>query len=81
MPLLIYLNDQFSVMRLKTVILFSIPPLSPFYVFPCGHKFHSDCIIAEMLPLATNNKRRQVIAAVAVHLQLPRHLSGLFLFL
>jgi len=32
----------------------------PFYVFPCGHKFHSDCIIAEMLPLATNNKRRQV---------------------
>lgn len=32
----------------------------PFYVFPCGHKFHSNCIINDILPLATNNKRRQV---------------------
>ena len=44
----------------QTKKLATFSPFRPFYVFPCGHKFHSDCIIAEILPLATNNKRRQV---------------------
>jgi len=34
--------------------------IKPFYVFPCGHKFHSDCIISEILSLTTPNKRRQI---------------------
>ncbi|KAK6624157.1 hypothetical protein RUM44_011015 [Polyplax serrata] len=25
--------------------------LRPFYIFPCGHYFHSDCLITELLPL------------------------------
>ncbi|KAK0168771.1 hypothetical protein PV327_002541 [Microctonus hyperodae] len=27
--------------------------LRPFYVFPCGHKFHSDCLIAALIPMLT----------------------------
>lgn len=27
--------------------------LRPFYVFPCGHKFHSDCLIAALTPMLT----------------------------
>lgn len=25
--------------------------LRPFYLFPCGHKFHSDCLTTETLPI------------------------------
>jgi vacuolar protein sorting-associated protein 18 len=24
--------------------------LRPFYLFPCGHKFHGDCLLAEIQP-------------------------------
>jgi len=46
-------NDKCEICAFPVII-------RPFYVFPCGHKFHTDCIIGEILPLATNNKRRQV---------------------
>lgn len=25
--------------------------LRPFYVFPCGHRFHSDCLISSLTPM------------------------------
>lgn len=25
--------------------------LRPFYVFPCGHRFHSDCLVAALTPM------------------------------
>ncbi|KAK7491492.1 hypothetical protein BaRGS_00017321 [Batillaria attramentaria] len=31
-----------------------------FYLFPCGHKFHVDCLIAEVLPSLPGSKRTQV---------------------
>ncbi|GFN86697.1 vacuolar protein sorting-associated protein 18 homolog [Plakobranchus ocellatus] len=31
-----------------------------FYLFPCGHKFHMDCLIAEVLPSLPASKRSQV---------------------
>lgn len=31
-----------------------------FYLFPCQHKFHSDCLIAEVLPNLTSKKRAKV---------------------
>nr|XP_022303010.1 vacuolar protein sorting-associated protein 18 homolog [Crassostrea virginica] len=31
-----------------------------FYLFPCQHKFHSDCLIEEVLPNLTNKKRQRV---------------------
>lgn len=27
--------------------------LRPFYVFPCGHRFHNDCLISVLTPLLT----------------------------
>lgn len=24
--------------------------IRPFYIFPCHHKFHSDCLLAKLLP-------------------------------
>ncbi|XP_014226256.1 vacuolar protein sorting-associated protein 18 homolog [Trichogramma pretiosum] len=27
--------------------------LRPFYVFPCGHRFHSDCLVAALTPMLT----------------------------
>lgn len=24
--------------------------IRPFYIFPCHHKFHSDCLLSELLP-------------------------------
>lgn len=26
----------------------SIGPMAPFYVFPCGHAFHAECLIAHV---------------------------------
>ncbi|XP_025087260.1 vacuolar protein sorting-associated protein 18 homolog [Pomacea canaliculata] len=31
-----------------------------FYLFPCGHKFHMDCLIAEVLPTLPTSKKSQV---------------------
>lgn len=31
-----------------------------FYLFPCQHKFHSDCLIGEVLPNLTNKKKNRV---------------------
>lgn len=31
-----------------------------FYLFPCHHKFHSDCLIGEVLPNLTSKKRQRV---------------------
>ncbi|KAK3096988.1 hypothetical protein FSP39_005437 [Pinctada imbricata] len=31
-----------------------------FYIFPCNHKFHYDCLIAEVLPNLTTKKRQKV---------------------
>lgn len=30
------------------------------YLFPCGHKFHNDCLIAEVLPSLQSSKKTQV---------------------
>lgn len=32
----------------------------PVYLFPCGHKFHNDCLIAEVLPSLQSSKKSQV---------------------
>lgn len=32
----------------------------PFYLFPCTHKFHMDCLIAEVLPSLQTSKKSQV---------------------
>ncbi|KAL1116066.1 hypothetical protein AAG570_005561 [Ranatra chinensis] len=40
--------------------------LRPFYVFPCGHKFHTDCLIAELTSLIPEEEKR-VIENLQVH--------------
>ena len=32
----------------------------PFHLFGCGHKFHTDCLVYEVLPLLSSGKRRKV---------------------
>ncbi|CAH1786190.1 unnamed protein product [Owenia fusiformis] len=32
-----------------------------FYLFPCMHRFHTDCLVAEVTPYLTSAKRSQVI--------------------
>lgn len=32
----------------------------PFYYFPCSHKFHSDCLIAEITPLLSDEKQLEL---------------------
>ncbi|KAL8568165.1 hypothetical protein ACOMHN_027688 [Nucella lapillus] len=32
----------------------------PFYLFPCSHKFHMDCLITEVLPSLQTSKKSQV---------------------
>ena len=32
----------------------------PFHLFSCGHKFHTDCLITEAMPLLSTGKRRKV---------------------
>ena len=31
-----------------------------FYVFPCGHKFHNDCLVGEVVPHLSGSKRDRV---------------------
>ncbi|KAG7209765.1 hypothetical protein KM043_011388 [Ampulex compressa] len=31
--------------------------LRPFYVFPCGHRFHSDCLVATLTPMLSMHQR------------------------
>ncbi|EZA54658.1 vacuolar protein sorting-associated protein 18 homolog isoform X2 [Ooceraea biroi] len=32
----------------------------PFYVFPCGHKFHSDCLVAALTPMLSMDQRTKL---------------------
>ncbi|XP_034830412.1 vacuolar protein sorting-associated protein 18 homolog isoform X2 [Maniola hyperantus] len=34
--------------------------LRPFYLFPCAHRFHSDCLMAEMQPILGPAKRNKL---------------------
>ncbi|XP_014476276.1 PREDICTED: vacuolar protein sorting-associated protein 18 homolog isoform X2 [Dinoponera quadriceps] len=34
--------------------------LRPFYVFPCGHKFHSDCLVAALTPMLSMDQRTKL---------------------
>ncbi|XP_025159223.1 vacuolar protein sorting-associated protein 18 homolog isoform X3 [Harpegnathos saltator] len=34
--------------------------LRPFYVFPCGHKFHSDCLVATLTPMLSMDQRTKL---------------------
>ncbi|KAK3930225.1 Vacuolar protein sorting-associated protein 18-like protein [Frankliniella fusca] len=34
--------------------------LRPFYLFPCGHRFHSDCLLNELLPALPPGKRNKL---------------------
>ncbi|PSN40464.1 Vacuolar protein sorting-associated protein 18 [Blattella germanica] len=34
--------------------------LRPFYLFPCGHRFHSDCLLAEIGPVLPSGKRNKL---------------------
>lgn len=34
--------------------------LRPFYLFPCGHKFHSDCLMSESLPILSETRRKKL---------------------
>ncbi|XP_013200015.1 vacuolar protein sorting-associated protein 18 homolog [Amyelois transitella] len=43
--------------------------LRPFYLFPCGHKFHSDCLLAEIQPIlgpARRNKLQDIQTRLSV---------------
>ncbi|XP_012271920.1 vacuolar protein sorting-associated protein 18 homolog [Orussus abietinus] len=31
--------------------------LRPFYVFPCGHRFHSDCLVAALIPMLSTEQQ------------------------
>ncbi|XP_076650787.1 vacuolar protein sorting-associated protein 18 dor isoform X1 [Halictus rubicundus] len=32
----------------------------PFYVFPCGHRFHSDCLVAALTPMLSMDQRTKL---------------------
>ncbi|XP_053975095.1 vacuolar protein sorting-associated protein 18 homolog isoform X2 [Hylaeus anthracinus] len=32
----------------------------PFYVFPCGHRFHSDCLVAALTPMLAMDQRTKL---------------------
>ncbi|GFG37001.1 hypothetical protein Cfor_07076 [Coptotermes formosanus] len=34
--------------------------MRPFYLFPCGHRFHSDCLLAELNPMLPPGKRNKL---------------------
>ncbi|XP_046959364.1 vacuolar protein sorting-associated protein 18 homolog isoform X1 [Vanessa cardui] len=34
--------------------------LRPFYLFPCAHRFHSDCLLAEMAPILAPARRNKL---------------------
>lgn len=35
--------------------------LRPFYIFPCGHYFHSDCLTSEVLPLLPADLKNKLL--------------------
>ncbi|XP_076764775.1 vacuolar protein sorting-associated protein 18 homolog isoform X1 [Xylocopa sonorina] len=35
--------------------------LRPFYVFPCGHRFHSDCLVAALTPMLSMDQRTKLV--------------------
>lgn len=35
--------------------------LRPFYIFPCGHYFHSDCLITELLPILPEEPKNKLL--------------------
>lgn len=37
--------------------------LRPFYLFPCGHKFHGDCLLAAAQPALAPGQRARLAAA------------------
>lgn len=34
--------------------------LRPYYVFPCGHRFHSDCLVAALTPMLSMDQRTKL---------------------
>ncbi|CAD7089837.1 unnamed protein product [Hermetia illucens] len=36
--------------------------LKPFFIFPCGHKFHSDCLEKQIIPYLTPEQNRKLIS-------------------
>ena len=32
----------------------------PFYVFPCGHRFHSDCLVAALTPMMSTQQQNKL---------------------
>ncbi|XP_076620663.1 vacuolar protein sorting-associated protein 18 dor [Colletes latitarsis] len=34
--------------------------LRPFYVFPCGHRFHRDCLVAALIPMLSMDQRTKL---------------------
>lgn len=34
--------------------------MRPFYLFPCGHRFHSDCLLTELNPMLPPGKRNKL---------------------
>lgn len=52
----------------------SVGPMAPFYVFPCGHAFHAQCLIAHVTRCTD---RTQVSFTVFLYMSLHvQHISG-----
>ncbi|CAN1220519.1 Vacuolar sorting protein 18, partial [Linum perenne] len=39
----------------------SVGPIAPFYVFPCGHAFHSECLIAHVTRCTTESQAERIL--------------------
>ncbi|CAI0460869.1 unnamed protein product [Linum tenue] len=39
----------------------SVGPIAPFYVFPCGHAFHSECLIAHVTRCTTESQAECIL--------------------
>ena len=35
--------------------------MRPFYLFPCGHRFHSDCLLNELNPILPPGKKNKLL--------------------
>nr|CAD7430565.1 unnamed protein product [Timema monikensis] len=35
--------------------------IRPFYLFPCGHRFHSDCLVSDLSPMLPPGKRNKML--------------------
>ncbi|KAG6452127.1 hypothetical protein O3G_MSEX007477 [Manduca sexta] len=44
--------------------------LRPFYLFPCGHNFHSDCLTGEIMPILSGQARRNQLNELQTQLRL-----------